>query len=114
MAMKKLRAIARRLPRPVKACIKRVLERETEHRQWISLRVKARKDFYPGENQPGLFSVLTTVWNTPVQYLHILTESLFAQAQLQEFEWVLLDNGTTKPDTRRYLEDLVKRHPEMA
>lgn len=113
MAMKTLRAIARRLPRPVRARIKRMLPQEIDHSQWISRRLEARKDFYPGENEPGLFCILTTVWNTPVQYLRILAESLFVQAQQQEFEWVLLDNGTTDAETREYLHDLVKRHPEI-
>ena len=83
------------------------------HRKWIKQRLAAREKFYPAQNEPGLFSVLTTAWNTPVKYLHILAESLFAQAKLQDFEWVLLDNGTTNPDTRRYLEDLARRHPEV-
>ena len=111
--MKTLRAIARGLPRPVKACIKRVWTGDMEHRKWMIRRLEARKEFYRGENQPGLFSIVTTVWNTPARYLWILAESLLVQAPRQEFEWVLLDNGTTDPQTRQCLQELLRRHPEI-
>ena len=111
--LKKCKEIARRIGRPLKRRTKHWLKLEMEHHIWMAQRLVARKEFYPPQNQPGLFSFMTTAWNTPVPYLHVLAESLFAQAKQQEFEWVLLDNGTTNPDTRSYLEDLAKRHPEV-
>jgi hypothetical protein len=58
--------------------------------------------------EPGLFSLLTTAWNTPPQYLDALAESVLSQDADSTFEWVLLDNGSHDPGTRRSIERLAK------
>jgi glycosyltransferase involved in cell wall biosynthesis len=61
---------------------------------------------YPLRQEPGLFSLLTTVWNTPPALFEALAESVLAQDADATFEWVLLDNGSSDPDTRRSVERL--------
>jgi glycosyltransferase involved in cell wall biosynthesis len=61
---------------------------------------------YPAHREPGLISFLTTVWNTPAPYLAALTDSLLNQDCADNFEWVVLDNGSHDPETRRCLERL--------
>ena len=63
---------------------------------------------------PGLFSFLTTVWNTPVKYLSAMAESLLRQTDRHAFEWVVLDNGTTDPGTRAWMEQNLADHPSVS
>ena len=67
-----------------------------------------RSGQYPLQQEPGLFSLLTTVWNTPPQYLEALADSVLGQDADSTFEWVLLDNGSHDPGTRRAIERLAK------
>lgn len=50
-----------------------------------------------GEGGPA-FSFLTTVFNTDPRFLDELAETVFAQTY-GNFEWILLDNGSTAPGT---------------
>lgn len=63
-----------------------------------------------GVPEQGLFCFVTTVWNTAPAYLDVLARSLHRQLGGQVFEWFILDNGTTRSDTRDYLESLAARH----
>ncbi len=65
-----------------------------------------RRRQYPLRQEQGLFSLLTTVWNTPPQYLEALAECVLSQDTNSTFEWVLLDNGSNDPGTRRSVERL--------
>lgn len=56
------------------------------------------------EQIPGLLSFITTAWNTPPQFLDQLAESLFCQDGGTDFEWIILDNGSTAADTRECLQ----------
>ncbi len=67
-----------------------------------------RRRQYPLRQEPGLFSLLTTVWNTPPEYLDALADSVLSQDADSTFEWVLLDNGSHDPGTRRSVERLAK------
>ena len=67
-----------------------------------------RRGQYPLQQEPGLFSLLTTVWNTPPEYLDALADSVLGQDADSTFEWVLLDNGSHDPGTRRAIERLAK------
>ncbi|WP_076729351.1 glycosyltransferase [Methylobacterium radiotolerans] len=64
-----------------------------------------------GVPEPGLFTFVTTVWNTAPAYLDVLARSLHRQVGGQVFEWFILDNGTTRPDTRAFLKTLAERRP---
>jgi glycosyltransferase involved in cell wall biosynthesis len=62
------------------------------------------------EPEAGLVSLLSPVWNTDPAYLEALAESVFAQDCGPGFEWVILDNGSERADTRAALEKLAS-HP---
>lgn len=55
---------------------------------------------------PGLISFVTTVWNTPAPFLTALAETVFSQDGGDNFEWLILDNGTTDPATRAALDEI--------
>ena len=59
---------------------------------------------YPAHAEPGLVSFLTTVRDTPAAYVEALAESLLTQECGDNVEWILLDNGSTRPDTRAALD----------
>ena len=59
---------------------------------------------YPAHAEPGLVSFLTTVRDTPAAYVEALAESLLTQECGDNFEWILLDNGSTRPETRAALD----------
>ena len=78
----------------------RWMARDAEYERWLVARRAIRTERGYGPAEPGLVSFLTTVWNTPPRFLDAMADSLFAQSPHTEFEWVLLDNGTTRPETR--------------
>jgi len=49
---------------------------------------------------------MTTVWNTDVEYVRVLAESVIGQRGGTEFEWIILDNGSNNAATIRYLDSL--------
>ena len=61
-----------------------------------------RAEYYT-EPDPGLLSFITTVWNTAPGFLVELAETVFGQDSGPGFEWVILDNGSDREDTREAL-----------
>jgi glycosyltransferase involved in cell wall biosynthesis len=61
-----------------------------------------RADCYT-EADPSLVSLITTVWDTHPNYLRELAQTVFAQDSGHGFEWVVLDNGSSRPETRAEL-----------
>ncbi|OYU87889.1 MAG: hypothetical protein CFE29_20925 [Bradyrhizobiaceae bacterium PARB1] len=57
---------------------------------------------------PGLLCYVSTVWNTPRPFLRALAESVCAQDGGQFFEWLVLDNGTSDPETLVELQEIAK------
>ena len=62
--------------------------------------------------QSDLISFLTTAWNTDPVYLEQLAASVFGQDGGTAFEWVVLDNGSTRDDTRACLARIAQ-HPSV-
>jgi hypothetical protein len=81
----------------------RWMARDRDYETWLARRRQARSKLGYGPPEPGLISFLTTVWNTPPEFLRAMAESLLTQTPHREFEWVLLDNGTARADTRAEL-----------
>lgn len=78
-----------------------------EFQTWIAQRQIFRSSIYTKEPYPGLFSILTPVWEgSPVKYLSELAHSIGAQNPNGECEWVLLDNGCANEQLVRCLNDL--------
>jgi len=85
------------------AIARRVVQLPGNYPDWIGERLQIRRNQYPAPAVKGLLSFLTTVWNTPIPYLHAACESLLCKQTVSEFEWVVLDNGTTDARVRDYL-----------
>jgi glycosyltransferase involved in cell wall biosynthesis/SAM-dependent methyltransferase len=91
----------------------RVLQPPGDYPTWIADRLLARRKQYPARGEQGLLSFITTVWNTPVPFLGAACQSLLRAQSVSNFEWVLLDNGSTDAATCRYLRDHVAIDPRV-
>jgi glycosyltransferase involved in cell wall biosynthesis len=67
--------------------------------------IDARAGRHHPRHEAGLFSILTTVYDTPPEYLRALAASLRAQAWT-DYQWVLLDNGSRQRETRAALDEI--------
>ena len=76
------------------------------YQDWIKEHLKARSNKYKARIEPNLFSFLTTVWDTPLEYLEILAKSLIDQKGSDCSEWIVLDNGSSKLEVINYLKSL--------
>ncbi len=61
---------------------------------------------------PGLLSFVTSAFNTAPNFLEELGSSVFLQDGGVQFEWLILDNGSTNENTRLALHQLA-RHPNV-
>ena len=86
---------------------------DPHYENWIAARLHKRRDKYAHATEPGLLSLITPVWNTPPEYLCALATSVLQQSGDQPFEWVVLDNGTTRPETLEVLRDVLARDPRV-
>ncbi|HEX8771113.1 MAG TPA: glycosyltransferase, partial [Acidimicrobiales bacterium] len=75
-------------------------------------RLDARQKLYPRPLYKGMFSLLTPAWNTDPGFLRVLARSVFEQGDGTDFEWVLTDNGSDRPETIRLLDELAE-HPAV-
>jgi glycosyltransferase involved in cell wall biosynthesis len=64
------------------------------------------------KQQLGLLSFVTSAYNTPSQFLIRLGHSLFVQDGGMNFEWLILDNGSTDKETIAALKQL-SRYPSV-
>jgi glycosyltransferase involved in cell wall biosynthesis len=75
---------------------------------FLAYALAKRADLCAAEQVPGLLSFSTVIWNTPPQFLEVLSLSMQAQHGGTLFEWFVLDNGSTDPDTLVAIERLQK------
>jgi hypothetical protein len=109
----------RRLRRGFPAFVKGALRRQSdlllpnrevrEYRDWLSRRQQYLNAAYREALRPGLLSILTPVWNgSPVPYLRQLARSIVSQNEGGACEWIILDNGCSKPYLLQYLQRLAR------
>ena len=84
-------------------------EDDYENRRFETLRERSVE---PTRSRPELISLVTTVWNTDPAFLKPLAETVFGQDCGPGFEWLVLDNGSTREDTRRLLK-AIAGHPAV-
>lgn len=112
-----LRANYAKWKRATKAYVKRTIRRRAdellpsreirEYGSWIRQRQINRSTVYTRAPDPGLFSILTPVWNgSPVRYLRELAQSIATQNSSGVSEWVVLDNGCSDGKVISYLQEL--------
>jgi glycosyltransferase involved in cell wall biosynthesis len=69
--------------------------------------LRRRLKEYVARPESAFLSFLTPVWNTEPRFLQELAESVLSQDALNvEFEWVVIDNGTTRSATQCVLDTL--------
>ena len=68
-----------------------------------------RRDEYPALERPGLLSFLTPVWNADPFQLEELAESVLDQDLPHNYEWIVLDNGSDRIETKEVLQRLARR-----
>lgn len=82
------------------------------YEQWL----QRRRGEHERENHhragPGLFSILTTVYDTPPNFLRETAASVLAQTS-SNFEWILLDNGSSRQDVIATLEEIAASDPRI-
>ncbi len=109
----------RRLRRGFPAFVKGVLRRQSdlllpgrevrEYREWLSRRQRLLDAAYREPLRPGLLSILTPVWDgSPVPYLKALARSIIGQNEQGACEWVILDNGCSRPYLLHHLQKLAR------
>jgi hypothetical protein len=86
-------------------------EEENDYDRWLWKRVSTRGAEYPARVESGLFSLLTTVFDMPDEYIRVLATSVLEQTW-RDFEWVILDNGSGTAATRAALAR-VARDPRV-
>jgi glycosyltransferase involved in cell wall biosynthesis len=75
-------------------------------------RIERRRALYPspdGTDTAPVLSLMTPAWNTDPGYLRILARSVLTQDAPGGFEWVLVDNGSDRPDTIAALDELAQQ-----
>jgi O-antigen biosynthesis protein len=77
-----------------------------EHYRRGALERRRRDGVYRQER--GLLSFVTTVYNTAPTFLDELASSIFLQDGDMQFEWLILDNGSTAEETRTKLQDIAR------
>jgi hypothetical protein len=95
------------------AVIRRVAPPPGDYAAWVADRRVARGALYPRSSEPGLLSFVTTVWNTKLEFLGPAVDTLLKDQTVRNFEWVVLDNGSTDPDVCRYLRERVAADPRV-
>jgi glycosyltransferase involved in cell wall biosynthesis len=69
-------------------------------------RLDERRREYPANPEPGLLSFLSPVYDTPPTFLEELADDIVGQDGGTDFEWAILDNGSTDSGTLSVLERL--------
>ena len=69
-------------------------------------RIAECESVWPDTREPNLLTFITTVWNTAPEYLEVLAASIDVQSEGGGFDWLILDNGSTSPETRETLQKI--------
>jgi glycosyltransferase involved in cell wall biosynthesis len=100
-AGRRLRRIARRA-----AALTRPSRPPTPYEHWLEQRLRVRNRA-ADKTGDARFSILTTVFDTPTAFLAEAARSVFEQT-LRPREWILLDNGSTRPDVVSLIDELAQ------
>ncbi|HQR08144.1 MAG TPA: glycosyltransferase [Gemmatales bacterium] len=74
---------------------------------WIAKRLQDRLEEYVDVPEPGLFSLMTPVFDPPSGYLRRLGKSIFAQDH-RDWQWVIVDNGCKNRDVHYLMGEFAK------
>ncbi|MFA5983885.1 MAG: glycosyltransferase [Methylococcaceae bacterium] len=79
---------------------------KTDYEDYRRICLQKRRHAGEYHQEAGLLSFVTSAYNTPPEYLEELAVSVFLQDGGTQFEWFILDNGSTDQDTRQTLQAL--------
>jgi glycosyltransferase involved in cell wall biosynthesis len=87
------------------------MQQDAEYRTWIRRMASRRAEQYAGIPERGLLSFVTSAYNTPLEFLRAMAESVLQQdfGLGETVDWVIVDNGSTIPETIAYIDSL-RRH----
>lgn len=74
---------------------------------WIAKRLNDRLEEYVDVAEPGLFSLMTPVFDPPSGFFRRLGKSIFAQDH-RDWQWVIVDNGCKNRDVLYLMESFAK------
>ncbi|MFT3879148.1 MAG: glycosyltransferase [Gemmatales bacterium] len=74
---------------------------------WIAKRLQDRLEEYIDVPEPGLFSLMTPVFDPPSGFFRRLGKSIFAQDH-RDWQWVIVDNGCKNHDVLYLMEKFAK------
>ncbi len=84
--------------------------REQQYERFLHSRIKQRAaEYHLTDRDPDLLTFLTTVYDTPGPFVDALADDLYGQDCQLDFEWIVIDNGSSRPDTMKALEQLRTR-----
>ena len=68
--------------------------------------LRKRRSIYPNQREKGLITLATSAFNTDARFLRELASSIYSQDGGMNFEWLILDNGSTDPSTIQTLKEI--------
>ncbi len=79
-----------------------------EYSDWARREVQRRRAQYAAKSEQNLLSFVTSAYDTPIEFLSALVDSVCAQdfGEGDTFEWVVLDNGSKDPAVVTFLRSL--------
>jgi glycosyltransferase involved in cell wall biosynthesis len=87
-------------------------EPKNEYERYRRARLEMRRRDGPYRQAPGLLSFITAAYNTAPAFVQELAAAVFAQDGGTDFEWLILDNGSTDAGTREALR-VISMHPAV-
>ena len=112
LPQKLLREVRKRYPKTGRS--KGASSPATEYQEWLEPRLvkgeelKAMRTEWQSFAYQPCISIVTPVFNTPVEWLTECVESVFAQVY-EKWELILVDDDSTDPETLRVLRELAAR-----
>ncbi len=73
-------------------------------------RLREREKLYREGSTSNILSLITTVYDTDADFLYDLAHTIFGQDTEMQFEWLILDNGSSNSHTLEALRN-IGRHP---
>ena len=84
----------------------------SEYEEYKRKRLEVRRLSILGSQEKGLLTFVTSVYDTASEYLLELNDSLLMQDGGVQFEWLILDNGSSQKDTLDTLE-MISKNPNV-
>ena len=116
LPQKLLREVRKRFPKRTR--LDRSAPGASEYQRWLQRHRTASDDLLAMRSEAAAFSyqpcltIITPVFNTPIQWLEECVESVLAQ-NYEKWELILVDDGSSDPELLKFLPELAKRDPRI-